>query len=448
MQTRAAILLVTLLSTTVFYGQQTAAGGGSSDTNVKAFGAKGDNRSDDTQAIQSAVRATWGKGQKGNVYLPRGSYRITATIDMHDPDAAKPTDGACLIGDGMEQTIIVWHGPANQPAVRMMGAFQCVRDLTVVAESDWMAGISYDGDPKIGRSTHGTIDRVHVSCSRHNGDGIDLGKSDFQADMLTIYHPYINYCTQGNGIATWNGNVLGITVLGPTVGHNHIGILKGVTTNLSVFGGEFDKNDINFVAEGGGPLNITGVRSEESKRTYFDGVGGAPEPVTFTSYFLSSINLVRPQAKVTIAAQSRDLTLSEGGFVEGDWINIPGAGAGGKALRAKITEWVSPTHVRIQPPAAANVDGAALALDGAQYNFEENSMGPYVHIGMLVQGKGSVVTPNARGAQVFIGNAFGEDIQNPFGLAAGIGMPPQATIQSNLQNAHQRGQPMANSNVH
>ncbi len=448
MQTRVAIVLAILSVSTVVHGQQTATGQSSTDTNVKSFGAKGDNRSDDTQAIQSAVRTAWGKGQKGNVYLPRGSYRITAMIEMRDPEAAKPTDGACLIGDGMEQTIIVWHGPANQPAIRMMGAFQCVRDLTVVAESDWVAGISYDGDQKIGRSTHGTIERVHVSCSSHNGDGIDLGKSDFQADMMTIYHPYINYCTQGNGIATWNGNVLGITVLGPTVGHNHIGILKGVTTNLSVFGGEFDKNDVNFVANGGGPLNITGVRSEESKRTYFDGVGGAPQPVTFTSYFLTSIVVERPAANATIAAQSRDLTLSAGGFVEGDWISIPGAGPGGKPLRAKITEWVSPTHVRIQPPAGTNVNGATVTLDGTQYNFEENSLGPYVHIGMSVQGKGSLATPNTRGAQVFIGNAFGEDIQNPFGLAAGASMPPQATVQSNLQNAHQRAQPMANSNAH
>jgi hypothetical protein len=450
---RKALLLTTLSLTTLIHGRQmqVAPQGASAEStsaasglNVRTLGAKGDNRSDDTQAIQKAMHMAFGRGGlPGNVYLPRGHYRINEQLGMYNTEESKPTDGGCLIGDGIQQTILIWQGPPNQSAVRMIGAFQCVRDLTIVAESDWLSGISYDGDPHIGRSTHGTIERVHINCNGHNGDGIDLGKNSFQADMLTIYHPYIQRCTQGNGIATWNGNVLSITVLGPTFGRNHVGILKGTTTNLSVFSGEFDWQDINFVASGGGPLNITGVRSENSKRSYFDGVGGAAQPVTFMNYFLSNINVERPQSKATIAAQSRDLTLSVGGYVEGDWINIPGAGPGGKALRAKITEWSGPTHVKIQPPAATSVNGVLVSLDGAQYNFEENSLGPYIHIGMLVLGPGSEVVPNSRGAQVFIGDVFGENIPNPFGLPSAAAMPPHSFIVSSFGNAN-RPQPMAN----
>lgn len=454
MRLRKTFLTVTLLLTTLGHAQQMQPGpqvgsvegtSAVSGLNVRTLGAKGDNRSDATQAIQKAMDMTFGRGgRRGNVYLPRGSYRINGQLEMYNTEESKQTDSGCLMGDGIEQTILIWHGPPNQSAVRMIGAFQCVRDLTILADSDWLAGINYDGDPHIGRSTHGTIERVHINCNGHNGDGIDLGKNGFQADMLTIYHPYIQRCTQGNGIATWNGNVLSITVLGPTLGRNHVGILKGTTTNLSVFSGEFDRQDINFVATGGGPLNITGVRSENSKRSYFDGVGGAPQPVTFMNYFLANINVERPQARATIAMQSRDLTLSESGYVEGDWVSIPGAGPGSKPLRAKITEWSSPTQVKIQPPAATSVNGAPVNLDGAQYNFEENSLGPYIHIGMLVQGPGSEVVPNTRGAQVFIGDVFGENVQNPFGLSSGAAMPPHSFIMSSFGNAHQATQPMAN----
>src|SRR5438876_10859709 len=45
--------------------------------NVKEFGAKGDNTTDDTSAIQSAINAL---GSQGKVYFPLGSYKITSTI--------------------------------------------------------------------------------------------------------------------------------------------------------------------------------------------------------------------------------------------------------------------------------------------------------------------------------------------------------------------------------
>ena len=72
-------------------------------------------------------------------------------------------------------------------------------------------------------------------------------------------------------------------------------------------------------------------------------------------------------------------------------------------------------------------------------------MGPYVHIGMSVQGPGSVATPNARGAQVFIGNASEKTSESPVSLV--LPLEPacrrrQLSEYPNLQNAHQRPQPM------
>ena len=47
--------------------------------NVKRFGAKGDNQSDDTQSIQSAINAAAEKGG-GVVYFPAGVYRISGPV--------------------------------------------------------------------------------------------------------------------------------------------------------------------------------------------------------------------------------------------------------------------------------------------------------------------------------------------------------------------------------
>ncbi len=48
--------------------------------NAKQYGAKGDGDSDDTDAIQAAVDAAAATG--GTVFLPKGFYRISRTINM------------------------------------------------------------------------------------------------------------------------------------------------------------------------------------------------------------------------------------------------------------------------------------------------------------------------------------------------------------------------------
>jgi hypothetical protein len=48
--------------------------------NAKQYGAKGDGDSDDTDAIQAAVDAATATG--GTVFLPKGFYRISRTINM------------------------------------------------------------------------------------------------------------------------------------------------------------------------------------------------------------------------------------------------------------------------------------------------------------------------------------------------------------------------------
>ena len=65
------------------------------------FGAKGDNVTDDTQAILSAIRAAASQSGHPLVYLPPGAYKVSATL---------PLTGGYSIGGSGWQTIINWSG--------------------------------------------------------------------------------------------------------------------------------------------------------------------------------------------------------------------------------------------------------------------------------------------------------------------------------------------------
>ncbi|MBN2451608.1 MAG: hypothetical protein JXR77_14565 [Lentisphaeria bacterium] len=72
--------------------------------NVQAHGARGDGTADDTAAIQAALdRVVDGSG----VYLPRGTYRITAALSLKGPLV-----GVLVVGHGRD-TILAWDGPAG-----------------------------------------------------------------------------------------------------------------------------------------------------------------------------------------------------------------------------------------------------------------------------------------------------------------------------------------------
>ncbi|WP_219835804.1 nitrous oxide reductase family maturation protein NosD [Paenibacillus sp. R14(2021)] len=64
--------------------------------NVKNYGAEGDNKKDDTNAIKAAIQAA--SKRKGAVYFPEGTYVVTQTLKISSP--------LSLIGAGMNASII------------------------------------------------------------------------------------------------------------------------------------------------------------------------------------------------------------------------------------------------------------------------------------------------------------------------------------------------------
>jgi hypothetical protein len=75
------------------------------------YGAKGDGKADDTAAIQMALDDLSQHKKSCVLYLPAGTYRVTATVKTK---RKSHTDGmGAVIGASPDTTILRWDGPAG-----------------------------------------------------------------------------------------------------------------------------------------------------------------------------------------------------------------------------------------------------------------------------------------------------------------------------------------------
>ena len=82
--------------------------------NVRDYGAKGDGKTDDTQALQKAFDKL---GNGVTIYLPPGRYLISDTLKWR---SEKRLTGTTVIGHG-ETTQLIWNGPMGGRMVRDSG---------------------------------------------------------------------------------------------------------------------------------------------------------------------------------------------------------------------------------------------------------------------------------------------------------------------------------------
>ena len=75
------------------------------------FGAKGDGKTDDTQALLATIQAARQHGKQAIAYLPHGQYRVTATIDVSGADYAIGGAGLCW----QCGTRVFWGGKRPPP---------------------------------------------------------------------------------------------------------------------------------------------------------------------------------------------------------------------------------------------------------------------------------------------------------------------------------------------
>lgn len=168
-------------------------------TDVRSYGAKGDDSADDTVAIKGAIA-----GATGKLYFPPGIYCISDTLVLRSaieyvgpqggtflPNQEHPTAGygACL----------KWIGSAGGTMVKAFN-FRSIKwhgiDLDGVDYTDDVQGFLFDDD-----NTTVAASRVHMedTCIFNCGDAITIGTaaSDWNLDNFTFNHIHIYLCNNG-----------------------------------------------------------------------------------------------------------------------------------------------------------------------------------------------------------------------------------------------------------
>lgn len=427
----------------IFSGVGTIAFGSAYDTKGRQadgiipqwWGALGNTAHDDTAAIQAALDACGITG--GTVFLPTGTYKTTATLTMFPGAGGLGYWGQWLKGASKWASRIAYSGPTNTSCIRMAGYLQKVSDMCLQNVGGWLDGIEYGGTPSLGGFTSGgKIADVYISGESMPGNGISTGRGQFQADQLTVDHCMFTYLTSGCAFTVLDSNALSNNLYNCDIGHCWIGVIGVVpSTNIGVFGGEFDDNDINFIASAGPPFTVHGIRTEGSKKQFWSSVGSYSQPCSFTSYLLaSSWSMEHAQPRPSVTCTSTDathITLTPVGAVSGDcgtvtfgdYIIIAGAGVAGADLHTHIQTMTDKTHASLDGAAISTaVTNAAVTYDTTvtQYNFFETAGGPYVHTACAFNHYGSNASetafPQAVGDQSWIGCNWADNQPNPLGL--------------------------------
>ena len=81
----------------------------------KNYGARGDGVSDDTAALQRALGELGQPGKSGTLFIPPGTYRVTATLQLQG------RQGVNVIGADPERVILRWDGPSGRDLFEVQG---------------------------------------------------------------------------------------------------------------------------------------------------------------------------------------------------------------------------------------------------------------------------------------------------------------------------------------
>ncbi len=206
-------------------------------TSVREFGAVGDGRSDDTEAIGRAIMT--GRA----VYFPPGQYRLTRTIEI----ALSSVGFVSLWGDGTARIIMAGPGPAFrflgthqgtaapatvQPLVWEKERMPVVTGLELVGEHPAAGGIEATGTMQLTlrglliRETYHAI-RLYIrnrnviisDCHIYKNYGVGIFLDDCDLHQINITGCHISY-NAGGGVVSRGGNVRNIQVTGCDIENN------------------------------------------------------------------------------------------------------------------------------------------------------------------------------------------------------------------------------------
>lgn len=225
--------------------------------NVRRFGAKGDDKADDTAAIQKAIDAA--AAMQGAVWFPPGQYR-SGMVQMHDHVAL--IGGPTWSYRDQGGTVLRLSDPKAVGLINLTGT-----------HGTRVAGLSLDG-AKLGKDIHG----IYLNGDGHTTEETlvieDCRVSQFTGDGAHLENVWgftvrdcLFHCNSGDGVMTthWDGwvhdNIMiangkfgfaarganaAVTITSNRIEWNHLGgILLESGTHYNVTG--------NFIDRSGGP---------------------------------------------------------------------------------------------------------------------------------------------------------------------------------------------------
>jgi hypothetical protein len=171
---------------------------------VKDFGAVGDGVADDTAAIQAAITAAYNSGgERGVVFLPKGTYRVTGTLDLIGT-------GVSITGEGAFRGSVLYADFTGGACLRVKGRYSRIENLII------------DGNTAVRNSSandHGIlispVDQVGVNCWFTNVEGVEIknqggdGIRSIAATWLSKFQRLYIHDNGGNGFRFDNGEIDG-----------------------------------------------------------------------------------------------------------------------------------------------------------------------------------------------------------------------------------------------
>ncbi|MGV3721385.1 MAG: right-handed parallel beta-helix repeat-containing protein [Actinomycetota bacterium] len=238
------VLVLTLLASAGLAQRQRDAGGergtASLYADVRDFGAVGDGKADDTEAIRKAVASG-----RGVVRIGKGVYRITSTILVE----LDKTGFVSLEGDGVGQVVMAGPGPAFRflgthltgsadpgtfrPNVWERQRMPRVNGLEIVGAHPDADGVEVEGamqftmsGARLGHLRHGLrlvnrnrnilVDGCHIYENR----GIGIFYDNVSLHQSNIVGSHISYCG-GGGIVLRGGDVRNVHIGSCDIESNH-----------------------------------------------------------------------------------------------------------------------------------------------------------------------------------------------------------------------------------
>jgi len=149
---------------------------GGAFVNVTAFGAVGDNINDDTTGLQASITSTYGNlNTTGNlINIPRGEYKISATLQIYNSAQTYEVDNITLQGAGRQSSVINAEDSTSGPGIELVHSiFNNITDLTVL--NAFTTGINIDAVSNTSPGQRTNFERVQVKGNH----AIDRGSDGF-----------------------------------------------------------------------------------------------------------------------------------------------------------------------------------------------------------------------------------------------------------------------------